>query len=330
MPLSHVENDNVPSSSSLGSFKPSALIHSVSNLGQRRQEQEADAWLGWCIFSMLRTLEDPHVDFNTKPPASGITSRSSPISSRQTVRYVTAADAAAHALDTEPALTRALAELRYEGLYRVQAGFNQVMFEERLLVQEIHLSLENNFQAQFRADVPRILGNIFAPFPTVIDTPGETIQISVEPGPSTSSLMRNVSNGFQQPVGTVLNLNGEGLSRLHVKTEDQDEGGDRKGEESWGRKKKDWSDKDRSGSGGGGDGSESGPGSSETGQPNTIQVGRRVLNVPTFGPTLTIKGSKGSHQVKTVGGINIVVSNNAVMAFVILNKAVLNHIRRPT
>ena len=230
----------------------------------------------------------------------------------QSARYVTANKAFSHiSTIMERLLLDVLTGLRYGGLYRIQVGFNGVMLKEGLQVEEIYVTLSDDFEALLEADVSSVFEPIFAPFPGILYTPNKVYYMPLQDLSSANSLSKNAQTDTPHigSIGSHGNNRGRGGGG---KGEESDGSGFGKGDKDKGRK-----DGEGGGGGGRGGGGEGGGGGGGGGGGNggkgksSCPKGRRVLNIPGFGSTLTIKGLNGSHQVNAIGGLDVIVSQRS-------------------
>jgi len=92
-------------------------------------------------------------------------------------RSVTADKASLHVGLFKPALREGLARASFAGQHCViQVGFNETMLQQGTLLEEIHLLLDGNL-ALPEQEIYRIFAPIFAPFPAIVYTPGETFYV---------------------------------------------------------------------------------------------------------------------------------------------------------
>ena len=177
-------------------------------------------------------------------------------------------------------------------------GFNGVMLEEGLQVEEIYVTLSDDFEA-LEADLSSVFEPIFAPFPGILHTPNKVYQIPVQDLSSAISLSKSAQMDTPQIGSSGSHRNEQGRG-----------GGEEDGDDS-GSEKSDKGGKDGEGGGGGGRGREGGGGGNCGHGKSSCPRGRRVLNIPGFGSTLTIEGPNGSHRVNAIGGLDIVVSRRS-------------------
>ena len=225
------------------------------------------------------------------------------LSEIQSVRCITADRTFSHAsTSVEGPLLEILTRIRYQGLYKIQVGFNDEMLKEGLQVEEIYLTLDEDLGVRSGSAVCSLLEPIFAPFPGIVSTPSQVYYIPIDNLSQAMSLSKDL-----QPT-TRGSLNG------------RNKGSEKKGEGSGGGKDhggwdddEDWGNEGGGGDaghGGDGDDPDSGGGGDGRGKTNRRE-GPRILNIRGFGSTMTIKGPKGSHQLKVTGGLDIIVSNNS-------------------
>ena len=218
---------------------------------------------------------------------------------------VTADDASSHVGLLKPALRERLARVGFEGQYMIQVGFNETMLQQGTLLQEIHLFLDGNLELPEQG-IYGIFAPIFAPFPTIIYTPGETFYIPIH----TSS---------QSVSGCCLRLQTLSGSNTNTTTQDLGSSGDpAKGSEDQKEKSaKDDSRIRRKMQDGGGDG---GPGDSSSDDNDEGDKGKkgnhggrkgkrkqrepRVINIP-FKARLLTTGLEG--EFITRAGVDITV-----------------------
>ena len=224
----------------------------------------------------------------------------------QSNRCVTANKAFSHVSTImERSLVNGLVGLRYSGSYKIQVGFNGLMLKEGLQVEEIYVTLSDNVAALLEADVSSVFEPIFAPFPGILYTPNKVYHIPLQDLSSAISLSKNTHTDTPQ-IGSSGSQGYDQGRGGGGKGEDSDESGFEKGDgggEGGGG---------RGGGGGGGEGGGDGGGGGGGGGnghgKSSYPKGRRVLNIPGFGSTLTIEGPNGSHRVNAIGGLDIVVS----------------------
>ena len=220
----------------------------------------------------------------------------------QSVRCITADRALSHvSTSMEGLLLEVLTRVQYKGLYRIRVGFNEAMLKEGLQVEEIYVTLEDNLKRMSDSAVCSMFEPIFAPFPGIVSTPNQVHYIRIDnQSPAISS-----SKDLQPATGRSPNKHGKGNRK--------------NGEGSDGREgRRAWEDEENGGSEGGeGDIGSGGPGyDSSTGGGGGIdgktnrRKGRRVLVIAGFGSTMTIRGPKGSDQVKVTGSLDIIVRNS--------------------
>jgi len=94
-------------------------------------------------------------------------------------RHVTADQASSHVDLLEPALRLGLLRAAFQGQYMIQVGFNETMLQQGTLLEEIHLLLDGDLQLRER-DICMIFAPIFAPFPGIVFTPGETFYVPID------------------------------------------------------------------------------------------------------------------------------------------------------
>ena len=97
-----------------------------------------------------------------------------------TSRHITADQASSHAHNLEPAIRVGLARAAFEGRYMIQVGFDESILQHGTLLEEIHLLLDGNLRLPER-DICMIFAPIFAPFPGIVYTPGETFYVPIDP-----------------------------------------------------------------------------------------------------------------------------------------------------
>ena len=97
-----------------------------------------------------------------------------------TAQYITAQRAFAHISAFELPLRMAFEDIRFEGDYRVQVGFNESILQKGVLVEEIYLLLGSTLQVS-EDEVCAAFSPIFAPFPGTIYTKGKTYYLPVDP-----------------------------------------------------------------------------------------------------------------------------------------------------
>ena len=95
-------------------------------------------------------------------------------------RHVTANQVSSHVDLLEPALRVGLARVAFEGQYMIQVGFNESMLQQGTLLEEIHLLLDRDLVLR-EEDTCTIFAPIFAPFPGIVFTPGETFYVPIDP-----------------------------------------------------------------------------------------------------------------------------------------------------
>jgi len=95
-------------------------------------------------------------------------------------RHVTADQASSHVDLLEPVVQLGLIRAAFEGQYVIQVGFNETMLQQETLLEEIHLLLDGNLRLR-KKDICKIFAPIFAPFPGIVFTPGETFYIPIDP-----------------------------------------------------------------------------------------------------------------------------------------------------
>ena len=220
----------------------------------------------------------------------------------QSVRCITADRAFSHvSTSVEGPLLEVLTRIRYQGFYRIQVGFNEAMLKEGLQVEEIYVTLDDDLGVLGDLVVCSMLGPIFAPFPGIVSTPNQVYDIPVDSLSPAMSLSKNLQSTSR---GSLNRSNNGSGKKKEGSSGDKDQSG-WEDDEDWGNE----GGGGDAGRGGGGDDPDSGEGGGH-GKANRRE-GRRVLNIPGFGSTMTIKGPKGSHQVKVTGGLDIIVSNNS-------------------
>jgi len=62
----------------------------------------------------------------------------------------------------------------------IQVGFDEFILQQGMLLEEIHLFLNENLRLP-QHDICMIFAPIFAPFPGIIYTPGETFYVPIDP-----------------------------------------------------------------------------------------------------------------------------------------------------
>ena len=217
-----------------------------------------------------------------------------------------------------------LTRFRYEGRYKIQVGFNKLMLTEGLRVEEIYVTLECAFHAVTASDICSEFKPVFGPFPGVVSSPDKTYHIPVD---HLSLAISHSESGLYPPGRShkdgeadalrVENDQGSkesgGNTSHNVKREEGgggtgDRGGSgRRGPGGGGGGPGRPGGDAGGGGGGGGVGGGGGGGGSGDSMANH-QGGRRTLNIPDFGSTLTLKGPDGCHQFNTIGGLDIIVS----------------------
>lgn len=225
-----------------------------------------------------------------------------------TTRCVTADRALSHVCHMERHLLETLAQLRYDGLYRVQVGFNELMLEKGLRIEEIYLSLDADLETLSDSVVCPAFEEVFAPFPGMVWTPGKVYQVladdlmqALSKDSEYASLSRTNNQGSAKGNTPRTSLGGgnghdggQGGSRSYQ--------GSKRGEE----KNNDSHSGDGDGGGqGGGDDDGGGGGGGGGGNGDAKKSNPRVLDIRGFGSTLTINNS---HQVNAIGNFNIIVS----------------------
>jgi len=253
-------------------------------------------------------LGDSHTDLYTDSQSekSQATPSSSSLGQSPRARCLTA-DRALHVSSMEPLLVETLTRLQYEGRYRIQVGFNELMLEEGPRVEEIYVTLERAFYAVAASDICSAFESIFGPFPGVVRSPDETYHVPLD---RLSPAIFQLESGFR--LFGLSRGDGEGVT-VHVENgQDGEESGensrDVKREEGGGDK----GDGGGSGRGRRGPPGSGGDGGGGGGSDGDIQTnhrgGRRMLNIPGFGSTLTLKGPDGCHEVNAICGLEIIVS----------------------
>ena len=96
-----------------------------------------------------------------------------------TPQYITAQRALAHISAFELPLRMAFADVRFEGDYKIQVGFNESMLQKGVLVEEIYLLLEGTLQVSEDV-VCMAFSPVFSPFPGTIYTQGKTYYLPVD------------------------------------------------------------------------------------------------------------------------------------------------------
>jgi len=250
-------------------------------------------------------------------------------------RCLTADRALLHVSQMKPLLVETLTRFQYEGRYKVQVGFNGLMLEEGLRVEEIYVTLERAFHAVAASDICSAFEPVFGPFPGVVSSPDEDYHIPVD------RLSPAISHSAESGLGPILSRSDGEADALHVENDqDSKKAGENsrnvKREEGGGDNGGGGGGGDGGGGGGGGDGGDGGGGGGGPGRPGrgggggggddygggeggggsgsgdskaSHRGGRRVLNIPGFGSTLTLKGPDGSHQFNAIGGLDIIVSS---------------------
>jgi hypothetical protein len=239
-----------------------------------------------------RAMEHPPAISETMPPNHG-----------HSTQCITADRALAHILSIEPTMFEALSRLRYDGHYRIQVGFNPVMLESGVLVEQIYVTLENAFCKRLaKVDVCSVFAPVFAPFPGIVYTPKKEYHIPAG----------NHSEAITQPKGKVFSnlsiythnqVGGESPS-VRSSTGRENDQGPRKGGGS-----KNLGDRGCVGPNGndGVGGNEPSGGGGGAKKANRLAE-RQSLSIPSFGSALTITDPSGSHQVDAIGGLEVTVS----------------------
>ena len=118
------------------------------------------------------------------------------VSWSQSCHCITAETALVHVLNFTTQLLAAFTEVGFKGEYRIQVGFNQSVLHAGMLVEEISLFLDEDLQVS-EDDACTTFSAVFAPFPGVVYTPGQTHSILVDP--PTGNVLT-----MQDPVGRTL------------------------------------------------------------------------------------------------------------------------------
>ena len=135
---------------------------------RRRQEGDAPTAISANILGDEPIIDNSNLD-TSKPKAFDMIPQ-----------YITAQRALAHISAFELPLRMAFANIRFEGDYKVQVGFNESMLQKGDLVEEIYLLLENTLQVS-EDEVCTAFSPVFAPFPGTIYTRGKTYYLPVDP-----------------------------------------------------------------------------------------------------------------------------------------------------
>ena len=234
-----------------------------------------------------------------------------------TPQYITAQQAVAHISAFELPLRMAFENIRFEGDYRVQVGFNESMLQKDVLVEEIYLLLESTLQVS-EDEVCAAFAPVFAPFPGTIYTQGKTYYLPVGPQDQGAHPFLALST-----ISGVVAASGGGSA---LGREEEEVGSGRDRNNGGGKRRRNQENKKRGGGGGdsGGSGSDrdddedddddsnnrgSGiPGSARKGK--GTRRGARTVDIP-FRSSLSFTNALDHHrQVATSAGIRITVSSS--------------------
>ena len=231
------------------------------------------------------------------------------VSWSQSCHCITAETALSHVLNFKTQLLVAFTDVGFGGEYSIQVGFNQSALHAGMLVEEISIFLDEDLQVS-EDDACTAFSAVFAPFPGVVYTPGQTYSIPVDP--PTGDVLRTMQDPVGRTWATAANSGTTGSGETSRAVEANSTYG--------GHATKNKTNEKHQAGGGGGSGGPDDDDSDDSphGSPKFPggdlpkgtgdQPGVRHLNID-FSSTLSIttEGGTVSHELQTASGVSIKV-----------------------
>ena len=231
------------------------------------------------------------------------------VSWSQSCHCIMAETALVHVLNFKAQLLVAFTDVGFGGEYSIQVGFNQSALHAGMLVEEISIFLDEDLQVS-EDDACTAFSAVFAPFPGVVYTPGQTYSIPVDP--PTGDVLRTMQDPVGRTWATAANSGTTGSGETSRAVEANSTYG--------GHATKNKTNEKHQAGGGGGSGGPDDDDSDDSphGSPKFPggdlpkgtgdQPGVRHLNID-FSSTLSIttEGGTVSHELQTASGVSIKV-----------------------